>query len=142
MKMADRATYGDIKFWFLCDMFDKCRDKWFEHKLSYESLMEAVYGEFCLKEGDYRPPLEANGLGQFKLPIEYLMLAVVYLVMAGPWSDKSIHYAKEVMDKILDDNDLIEMLESLPEEERYKFEFDLKFLKNVGIEFKELDYKK
>jgi hypothetical protein len=48
---------------------------------------------------------------------------------------------KEIINRILKFNDLIEMLDTLPKEEREQFVFDLKSLKHAGIKFDALgDY--
>jgi len=125
--MEERVPYQEIKGWILESIYDDCRSRAHAHQWTYTQILSAINDGYGYRGETYKGPLN-EGLGGFDSAIEYLMLEVVCLVLSGGWdANQTSHYRREIS-KILADNDLTTMLDSLPNNERVEFEGDLKAL--------------
>ena len=129
--MEERVTYQEIKSWILESLYDDCRSRGYGHQWTYSQILSAINDGYCYRGESYKPPL-SEGLGGFDSVIEYLMLEVICLILSGGWDTKQDSYYRNEISKILADNDLTIMLNSLPDDERIEFEMDLKMLEIVS----------
>lgn len=125
--MEERVPYQEIKSWILDSLYDDCRSRAHAHQWTYSQIISAINDGYCYRGEDYKAPLD-EGLGGFDSAIEYLMLEVICLTLTGGWDAKQVSYYRNEISKILADNDLVTMLDSLPDDERVEFEADLKGL--------------
>ncbi|WP_123723886.1 Imm2 family immunity protein [Pseudomonas protegens] len=114
--MEDRVTYSEVRACFLALYYNYCRVKLRHNSLWIEGESEAGYAYAELE-------------GSFDKPVEILMLEVVALVLRGGRSSERVHdYHRAVIEEILRDNDLLGILEGLPQEEAMEFSSDLRLL--------------
>lgn len=123
--MEERVPYQTIKIWVLDSLYDDCRTRAYVDQWTYSQIISAINDGYCYRGETYKAPLD-KGLGGFDSAIEYLMLEIVCLTLSGGWDPKQeSHYRNEIK-KILTENDLTAMLNTLPNNERIEFEEDLK----------------
>lgn len=119
----ERAPYRLIRWWLLDCYYTYCRSKVHTKNLGKGG------GNWSPHEHEIGYAYEQNE-DAFQQPIERLMLEVLTLVLnagRGPETVGPYHHAK--IAAILEKNNLNEMLNGLPDEERREFEHDLKLLK-------------
>lgn len=114
--MDERVTYSEMRTWFLGCYYHYCRAKLGHNSLWLDGESEAGYAYTELESS-------------FDTPIENLMLEVITLVLGGGrLSMQSQKYHRDIISKLLSENDLEKMLDELSQDEIDEFRHDLSIL--------------
>ena len=130
--MEDRVSYQEIRRWILDSLYDDCLSRARASQWTYGQIISSINDGYCYRGESYETPLD-EGLGGFDSAIEYLMLEVICLTLTGSWDDKQGACYRNEISKILADNDLKTMHDSLPKDESVEFESDLKGLDLMAL---------
>lgn len=115
--MQNRIVYSEIKMWLLESFFISCRDRrgnkdgW-----THESIVADTYDGYT---------------SSFDYPIEYLMLEVVALILVGGWYPAQIEFHQNEITKLLTENNLDDLLSSIPSDEAEELKHDMKILELI-----------
>ncbi|MDG6449177.1 hypothetical protein Q7506_11700 [Glaesserella parasuis] len=115
-----RVNYKTLKQWFFEDAYQWCQEKF------YDGVVHKWHSDESNEWGGALNSFDGN----FKLPIENLMLYVIYIILrAGrnPYGHKVI---LNDIDKILAKNNLNDLISVLEEEEKQEFLYDLNLVLN------------
>lgn len=114
-----RVNYKTLKQWFFDDAYLWCQRKFESGKITKWNKDFSEWGG-ALDSFD----------GNFDLPIENLMLSVIYIILNGARHTYSHTLVMNDIDKILSDNNLDDLISVLEEEERQEFLYDLNLVLN------------
>ncbi|OOR97087.1 hypothetical protein B0186_10855 [Canicola haemoglobinophilus] len=116
--MEDRVKYSELKEWFLDDAYTWCQQKFRNGKIKKWNINFNEWGG-ALDSFD----------GNFYLPIENLMLYVIFIITNGARHLYSHNLVMSDIDKILSEYNIDDLV-SVLEEEKQEFLYDLNLVLN------------
>ncbi|OOF42280.1 hypothetical protein BKK51_12985, partial [Rodentibacter trehalosifermentans] len=105
--MSERVNYKTLKKWFFEDAYLWCQRKFRNGKVYQWEKSESEWGG-ALDSFE----------GCFNLPIENLMLYIIYVILRGGRNPYGHRAALNDIDKILSENNLNDLISELGEEEK------------------------
>ncbi len=117
--MTERVNYETLKQWFFDDAYIWCQRKFTEGKI------KNWHEEF----NEWGGALDSFD-GHFELPIEKLMLNVIFIITNGARRILSHQIVFNEIQEILLNHDLDDLISCLEEEEKENFLYDLNLVLN------------
>lgn len=114
-----RINYETLKKWFFEDAYQWCQEKFENGKI----------GKWHQSFTEWGGALDSFE-GHFDLPIENLMLNVIYIIVNAGRHEVSHDIVLSEIDDILSKNSLNDLISGLEEEEKQEFLYDLNLVLN------------
>lgn len=115
LDMETRVDYHQIRNWVLEDLYTDQRDSLFENIDNFDKTMSLH-------------SIATSFDGVFEHPVENLMLMVFFLILSPDCEANMREPFRRQVEKILNKNDLSNLLNSISDQERDNFTLDLKAL--------------